>query len=214
MPGGFRNRLRQEPTSGAAAGVRLLSPPGHTGRGGSARSGAFPFPAGAVQLLHGYPPSMRAGGRQGCARGSRAARGLAASSLTFRAGALLRVRPVFLGALLSMLLPLPAAASGVGVELGDADPCLGRALTPAEFRTSLAEPAMFDELWPLFVALRAENCAGVDRWPDLSDSELMRRVFNGSTVRGVGPLPEVPLPGAVWALLAGVGALIALRVRR
>ena len=69
-----------------------------------------------------------------------------------------------------------------------------------------------DEMLAGFRAIRAMSCgheprAFFDRASGLplTDDEITRRIFNGSGVE------VIPLPGSLWAMLAGITALAAIR---
>lgn len=137
---------------------------------------------------------------------SRAARGLAAftSLMDLPGRAAMLLVPAFFAGMVQ--------AGGLEEEAVAPDPC------PALVR----DGSMTDEMMRGFLAIRRMSCPDlvpvvIDRatGKPLTDAEKLRRVFNGSRVPTVvarGP-EVVPLPGAGWMLLAGLGWLALLRAR-
>lgn len=149
---------------------------------------------------------------------SRAARGLAAivTSLNFRAGAFLLpcARPVLFGAV--MALSGPALAGGLDEVAAEVDPC------PPVVRVD--DASMTADMLRQWGAVRRMSCPDlvpvfIDRatGEPLSREEILRRVFNGSRIPAQIDAAVIPVPGAVWGMLAGIavfGAVAAVRRRR
>lgn len=111
-------------------------------------------------------------------------------------------------ATLFCLLASPLAAGGLVDEATAPDPCPD---------VPLVQPVgMADAMFAQWVAIRSMTCGAAPVAPRaffdratgerLTDEEITRRIFNGST-----PIAPVPLPAGAWLLL---GALAMLWRRR
>jgi hypothetical protein len=108
-------------------------------------------------------------------------------------------------ALALLLLSAPVHAGGLDAASDAPDPCPD---------TPLVQPAtMTDAMFRQWTAVRSMSCgrrAFFDRatGEQLTDDEILRRVFNGTGIEQPTP---VPLPATAALLLAGLAGLWRLR---
>lgn len=113
--------------------------------------------------------------------------------------------------LTAALLATQAGAGGLDEVAADVDPCM--AVEPP------TDGSVTDEMLAMWPAIRAMSCpegveprAFFDRATGarLSDAELLRRIFDGSRIE---PITPVPLGGAFTFLVVGLLALGVIRSR-